>query len=68
MKPPDANCIAGDQQQGGQEYDPVAIFGTWKSATGNTPDADPPGGFNYWYLIAVNATRAPTNPHGPARQ
>lgn len=48
----DANCTAGDQQQGGQAYDPVAIFGTWKSATGNTPDADPPGGFNYWYLTS----------------
>ena len=33
----DANCNAGDMQQGGPAYDPVAIFGTWKSAS---EDAD----------------------------
>jgi hypothetical protein len=29
----DPSCTAGDLQQGGPAYDPVAIFGTWKSAT-----------------------------------
>jgi len=29
----DPSCNAGDMQQGGHPYDPVAIFGTWKSAT-----------------------------------
>jgi hypothetical protein len=55
----DLNCRAGDQQQGGQAYDPVAVFGTWKSATGSTPDADPSGGFNYWYLTS-NADPLPS--------
>jgi hypothetical protein len=26
-------CTAGDLQKGGPAYDPIAIFGTWKSAT-----------------------------------
>jgi hypothetical protein len=29
----DASCTAGDLQQGGPAYDPVALFGSWKSAT-----------------------------------
>jgi hypothetical protein len=29
----DPSCTAGDLQQGGPAYDPVAIFGSWKSAT-----------------------------------
>jgi hypothetical protein len=29
----DSTCTAGDQQQGGPAYDPIAVFGTWKSAT-----------------------------------
>jgi hypothetical protein len=29
----DATCTSGDQQKGGPAYDPIAIFGTWKSAT-----------------------------------
>jgi hypothetical protein len=29
----DPACTAGDMQHGGHPYDPVAIFGTWKSAT-----------------------------------
>ena len=29
----DPSCNAGDLQQGGHPYDPVAIFGSWKSAT-----------------------------------
>ncbi|MGH7281387.1 MAG: hypothetical protein ACRELY_07695 [Polyangiaceae bacterium] len=44
----DSSCNAGDMQQGGPAYDPVAIFGTWKSATEDTdgstvglPTADP---------------------------
>jgi hypothetical protein len=49
----DPNCTTGDQQNGGTAYDPVAVFGTWKSATENgttgTPNAaDPP--INYWDL------------------
>jgi hypothetical protein len=29
----DPSCKAGDMQAGGPAYDPVAIFGSWKSAT-----------------------------------
>jgi hypothetical protein len=29
----DPNCTAGDMQKGGPAYDPVAVFGSWKSAT-----------------------------------
>ncbi len=47
----DPNCKAGDQQQGGHPFDPVAIFGTWKGATNGTPDANP-SAFNYWTLGA----------------
>ncbi len=32
----DPSCTAGDMQHGGHPYDPVAIFGTWKSATEET--------------------------------
>ena len=51
----DANCTSGDQQNGGQAYDPVAIFGTWKTAnegTGNvgTPVSGDPSPKNYWNL------------------
>ena len=52
----DPGCTAGDQQKGGPAYDPVAIFGTWKSATegaGNvgTPEtADPKT--NSWNLTS----------------
>ena len=51
----DPNCKAGDQQSGGTAYDPIAAFGTWKSAaesaTGRvgTPGADPTPK-NYWIL------------------
>jgi hypothetical protein len=45
----DPNCKAGDQQNGGTPYDPVAIFGSWKAATNGTPDANPDP-FNYWDL------------------
>jgi hypothetical protein len=43
----DPTCMAGDLQQGGQPYDPIAVFGTWKSAaegSGNvgTPDTTDP--------------------------
>ncbi len=48
----DATCTVGDQQEGGQGYDPVAVFGTWKSVTNGTPDPDPIGGFNYWNLTS----------------
>jgi hypothetical protein len=45
----DPNCQAGDWQNGGTAYDPVAVFGTWKSATGTKPNADPYAK-NYWTL------------------
>ena len=51
----DPNCKAGDQQAGGTPYDPIAVFGTWKSAaesangTVGTPGADPTP-MNYWTL------------------
>jgi hypothetical protein len=49
----DPNCTSGDQQNGGKAYDPVAVFGTWKSATENgtmgTPNAADPT-INYWDL------------------
>jgi hypothetical protein len=60
----DSTCTAGDQQRGGPAYDPIAIFGTWKSATegdaGNvgTPDkADPTA--NQWNLTS-SADALPT--------
>lgn len=43
----DASCTAGDLQQGGTPYDPVAVFGSWKGAAEDptdhqgTPDVDP---------------------------
>jgi hypothetical protein len=42
----DPSCTAGDLQKGGHPYEPVAVFGTWKSATEDsanqgTPNADP---------------------------
>jgi len=49
----DPDCKAGDLQEGGPSYDPVALFGTWKGAvegadhTG-TPEADPAA--NHWDL------------------
>jgi hypothetical protein len=54
----DPNCKTGDQQAGGTAYDPIAVFGTWKSAaesatgTVGTPGPDPTGGMNYWTLGA----------------
>jgi hypothetical protein len=52
----DPSCKAGDLQQGGPAYDPVAVFGSWKSATedvsaGNvgTPEKDDPAQ-NKWNL------------------
>src|SRR5579859_2932524 len=45
----DPSCTAGDLQMGGHAYDPIAIFGTWKSATegagnvGTPAMADPMG-------------------------
>jgi hypothetical protein len=35
----DPSCTAGDLQNGGHAYDPVAVFGTWKSATEGVGDA-----------------------------
>jgi hypothetical protein len=51
----DPSCTAGDQQQGGQAYNPVAIFGLWKDAMENgggnvgTPTMTDPAK-NYWDL------------------
>jgi hypothetical protein len=50
----DPTCTAGDLQKGGKAYDPVAVFGTWKSATegannqGTPVQADPMQ--NMWNL------------------
>jgi len=50
----DPSCTAGDMQKGGPAYDPVAIFGSWKSATedsnhvGTPATADPAA--NNWNL------------------
>lgn len=62
----DPGCTSGDMQEGGTGYDPVAIFGTWKSATmgaGNvgTPDADPAA--NNWDLTS-SADPVPENTCG----
>ena len=52
----DSACTAGDQQKGGTAYDPIAIFGAWKSATegagnvGTPAMADPTA--NKWNLTA----------------
>jgi hypothetical protein len=52
----DPSCTAGDLQQGGPAYDPVAIFGSWKSATedanhvGTPATADPAA--NMWNLTS----------------
>ncbi|MGH7297377.1 MAG: hypothetical protein ACRELB_20745, partial [Polyangiaceae bacterium] len=53
----DPTCTAGDQQHGGPAYDPIAIFGTWKSATeddggtvGTPAKADPTA--NAWNLTS----------------
>jgi hypothetical protein len=49
----DPNCTAGDQQKGGTAYYPVAIFGSWKSASENGTIGQPTGGdpaSNGWNL------------------
>jgi len=48
----DPNCKAGDQQSGGTAYDPIAVFGTWKttSPNTNTPLKADPSAMNYWTL------------------
>jgi hypothetical protein len=53
----DASCTSGDQQKGGHPYDPIAVFGTWKSATegtGNqgTPASTDPMPANAWSLTS----------------
>ena len=59
----DSTCTAGDQQKGGPAYDPIAIFGTWKSATegagnvGTPAMADPTA--NKWNLT-TSADPVPT--------
>ncbi len=52
----DPSCTTGDMQKGGPAYDPVAIFGSWKSATegagnvGTPATADPTA--NNWNLTS----------------
>jgi len=51
----DPTCTTGDLQHGGHPYDPIAVFGTWKSATegaGNmgTPLQADPMPANAWNL------------------
>jgi hypothetical protein len=52
----DPSCTAGDMQKGGPAYDPVAIFGSWKSATedanhvGTPATVDPAA--NHWNLTS----------------
>jgi hypothetical protein len=49
----DPNCTAGDQQKGGTPYYPVAIFGSWKTASENGTIGQPTGGdpaSNGWTL------------------
>ncbi len=51
----DPTCTTGDLQHGGHPYDPIAVFGTWKSATegaGNmgTPVQADPMPANGWNL------------------
>jgi hypothetical protein len=53
----DPTCTAGDLQHGGHPYEPIAVFGTWKSATegaGNmgTPARADPMPANGWSLGA----------------
>ena len=51
----DPGCTAGDQQHGGKPYSPVAIFGSWKTATENGTIGQPAGGdpaSNGWTLGA----------------
>jgi hypothetical protein len=38
----DPTCTAGDLQKGGHPYEPVAVFGTWKSATEGTGNVGTP--------------------------
>ena len=54
----DPNCTAGDLQKGGTAYNPIAVFGSWKSATEEadggtigTPEKNDPA-TNGWNLTA----------------
>jgi hypothetical protein len=70
----DPTCTAGDQQKGGPAYDPIAVFGTWKSATeddggtvGTPARTDPTG--NSWNLTSSAdavpaAAKACNQPYG----
>ncbi|MFC1643264.1 hypothetical protein ACFL5O_11365, partial [Myxococcota bacterium] len=46
----DPTCTAGDLQMGGTPYDPVAVFGTWKTADPTGTPTDNPMPLNYWDL------------------
>jgi hypothetical protein len=51
----DPSCTAGDQQHGGTAYYPIAIFGSWKTASENGTIGQPTGGdpaSNGWNLGA----------------
>jgi len=52
----DPSCRAGDMQMGGPAYDPVAIFGSWKSATEDTSHIGTPATMdpaaNKWNLTS----------------
>jgi hypothetical protein len=53
----DPACTAGDLQHGGPAYNPIAVFGTWKSATeaadhvGTPASGDPAA--NKWNLTSL---------------
>jgi hypothetical protein len=57
-------CTAGDQQQGGTPYDPVAIFGSWKSASEGTGSVGTPAMMdpmaNHWNLGDAGADPVPS--------
>jgi hypothetical protein len=45
-----ATCKAGDQQMMGTPYDPIAVFGTWKTGGAGTNAGADPSTLNYWNL------------------
>jgi hypothetical protein len=65
----DPNCTAGDLQKGGRAYNPVAIFGSWKSATEDsanvgTPATIDPGANKYDLGTGADSWPAGTPPAG----
>jgi hypothetical protein len=53
----DPTCTAGDLQKGGKPYDPVAVFGSWKSATEGAGNVGTPARMdpmsNKWNLTSM---------------